>query len=311
MLQKPRALRKNDRVALVAPAGFADAQRIERGVGVLENWGLRVDALPRLVAHRYLSASDPERAATLAAALSDPGIRAVLAVRGGYGSARLLSSEASSPLTPLRDDPKIFVGYSDVTLLLDRIVREAGVVAFHGPMVATDLGTSEPGGLEALERFRRFLFAEDDWFDGRCRESWAKGLGEGPLVGGCLSVLVTTLGTPTEIQTDGAVLFLEDIDERPYQLDRMLTQLRQAGKLANLAGLVLGAFDHCGPEAGDATDFEVLREIVLEAMEGVSCPILFGLDAGHGSSNVVLPLGCRARADAVACEVVLLEEALS
>ncbi len=304
MLRKPRPLQPGDRVRLVAPSGIADRARGEFGTRVLEGWGLVVEAPASLPRRRYLAGSDAERGAALEDALNDHDAAAVLCVRGGYGTARLAPA---LDLSGIGARPKIFVGYSDITLLLDRLVREQGTVAFHGPMVASDLPRMSE---TALERFRRFLFGEEGWWDGSCRGSWLPGHSRGRLVGGCLSVLVTTLGTPWEIDTDGAVLFLEDIDERPYRIDRMLVQLAQAGKLERLAALVLGSFLSCGPEAGESTDEAELREIVLEALAGRRIPVLHGLDAGHGSSHVVLPMGCEVDVDCGKLRVTPCEKVL-
>jgi muramoyltetrapeptide carboxypeptidase len=155
----------------------------------------------------------------------------------------------------------------------------------------------------AQERFRRFLFGERDWWDAAGCSVWREGTAEGRLVGGCLSVLVTTLGTPYEIETDGAILFLEDVAEKPYRIDRMLTHLKHAGKLRGVRGIVVGAMLDC--DDGEGTD--TLREIFLDVVSHPDVPIVFGLEAGHGSQNVVLPLGCRVRLAADEQRLDLLE----
>jgi muramoyltetrapeptide carboxypeptidase len=295
---KPRPLQQGDVVALAAPAGFCEAERVDSGSQVLEDWGLVVEGLPSMEPLRYFAGDDRARAQALAAAFSRSDLAAVLCVRGGYGCSRLFDHLS---LADLVENPKIFVGYSDVTLLLDRMVREHGVACFHGPMVASDL-TRFDG--DQRERFRRFLFGLDGWWDGRFEEVWTPGRGSGPLVGGCLSVLVTTLGTPFEIDTRGTVLFLEDVAERPYRIDRMLMHLRQAGKFDEIQGLVVGSFLDCYGSEGPG----ILRTILAEVLDGLSCPVVFGLDAGHGSGNVVLPLGCQVDLDTERQELLLLED---
>ncbi len=299
MIRKPAPLSPGATVALVAPSGRSDPERLERGIELLQSWNLQVRILDRADPVRYMAATDEVRARQLTEAFCDPAVAAVLAVRGGYGASRL--HETFDP-SVVAAHPKPFVGFSDVSLLLNRLVQEAEVVSYHGPMVAADLPRLDAG---ARERFRRFLFDQDGWWDGRVREAWRAGTGEGPLAGGCLSVLVTTLGTPYEIETDGRVLFLEDVAEKPYRIDRMLSHLRHAGKLDRLAGVVFGPMLDC--DGGDGPG--VLREIVLDVLSGTDFPILYGLDAGHGSGNVVLPLGCRVRVDAGAARVDLLEDA--
>ncbi len=288
-------------MALIAPSGACDLERLAQGVDLLESWGLRVephDFGPRL---RYMAAGDADRGRQLREAFSNPAVRAVLAVRGGYGAARL---HRYIDARKLAAEPKIFVGFSDVTILLNRLVREADLVAYHGPMVAADLPRLPD---EARERFRCFLFGQDGWWDGSVREVWREGVAEGRLAGGCLSVLVTTLGTPYEIDTTDSVLFIEDVAEKPYRIDRMLTHLRDAGKFDRVRAIVLGPMLDCDDGAGS----EILREIFLDVLADVSMPILYGIDAGHGSRNVVLPFGCRVRADTKSERLELLEPAFA
>jgi muramoyltetrapeptide carboxypeptidase len=170
-------------------------------------------------------------------------------------------------------------------------------------MIAADLPRL---GEQAQERFRRFLFAENGWWDGGVRECWRAGVAEGRLVGGCLSILVTTLGTAYEIETADSILFLEDVAEKPYRIDRMLQHLKHSGKFRGVRGLVLGPMIDCDGGGGPS----VLREIVLDVLGDRSFPIVYGFDAGHGSGNVVLPLGCRARIDAGERMIELLEAPL-
>jgi muramoyltetrapeptide carboxypeptidase len=284
-------------VALVAPSGRSDEEKLARGRDLLASWGLQVDATSPAAGMRYLAAEDSRRAAQLRAALEDPGVRGILAVRGGYGAARL------HDLVDLKSaaiQPKVFVGFSDVTILLNRLVQEADMVAYHGPMVAVDLPRLSD---LARERFRRFLFGQDGWWDGTAREVWRGGEAEGQLLGGCLSVLVTTLGTPYEIDTDGAILFLEDVAEKPYRIDRMLNHMKHAGKLDRVRGIVLGPMLDC--DGGEGS--RILREIFLDALSDLEIPVVFGIEAGHGTENVVLPFGCRVRLLADEARLDLLE----
>ncbi|RMD82031.1 MAG: LD-carboxypeptidase [Candidatus Dadabacteria bacterium] len=297
-MRKPAAIHEGDTVGLVAPSGRFDPQRLARGVEILESWGLRVRCYEGAKPVRYLAAADRIRAEWLEAAFVDPEIAAILAVRGGFGASRLHTFFDPAVAAA---NPKAFVGFSDVSLLLNRLVQEAGLVCYHGPMVAADLPRLSEA---ARERFRRFLFGEPGWWNGQGREVWRSGTAEGRLVGGCLSVLVTTLGTPYEIDTRGAVLFLEDVAEKPYRIDRMLSHLRHAGKFEEVAAVVFGPMLDC--DGGGGT--RLLREIALEVLDGFRFPIVFGLDAGHGSDNVVLPLGCRVRVDGEAARLELLED---
>lgn len=300
-LKKPKSLKPGDTVAIVAPSGACRPERLEQGRATLESWGLRVEAPTRAENVRYLAASDLDRSRQIEAALRNPHVRAVLTSRGGYGAARLYPH---LDVRCVSGDPKIFVGFSDITILLTRIVQEAGVVSYHGPMVAADLPGLHEG---ALERFRRFLFGEPGWWDGGAREVWRHGRAEAALTGGCLSVLVTTLGTPYEIDTDGKILFLEDVAEKPYRIDRMLTHLKHAGKLSHVEAVVLGSMLDCDDGSGP----EAIRDIVLDVCADLAVPILYGLQAGHGAENVVLPFGCRVRVDTDLARLDLLEPVFS
>lgn len=299
MLLKPEPLRRDDLVAVVAPAGSYEPGRLERGCRILEGWGLRVrrpSARPTPL--RYLAASDEIRAGELREALADDDVKAVLVARGGFGSARLFDRLR---LSPVRGAPKVFVGFSDTTVLLTRLVQEAGWISFHGPMVAADLPDLAPA---ASERFRRFLFDDGAWWHGQARESWRAGRSEGRLTGGCLSILVSTLGTPYEFRTDHpTVLFIEDVNEKPYRIERMLVQLRDAGKFENVTALVIGAMPGCDDGGGSS----VLEDIFRDVLAAHQFPVLFGLPAGHGSDNVVLPFGCRVGVDAGARVLELRE----
>jgi muramoyltetrapeptide carboxypeptidase len=240
--------------------------------------------------HRYLAGTDGRRASELRAAFDDPDTRAVVCARAGYGCGRLL------PLldfAALARRPKVFVGYSDAALLLNLLVQRAGVVAFHGPMVARDFAE----GLSARSRdhFVRLLTTGKGEDELSCPHTLRGGVGEGPLLGGCLSVLVSVLGTPFAVDTRGAVLFLEDVDEKPYRIDRMLTQLEQAGCLSHLAGVVFGEMRGCWGEGGDAGE---LLEVIAEFFARYPYPVAFGRPARHGGGeNLTLALGVRVRLD--------------
>ncbi len=310
MARKPQALRAGDAVAVVAPASPAAAEDTERGVAVLEGLGLRVVRGRHLGARRgYLAGDDGERARDLLDAFADPEVRAVFCLRGGYGSLRIL---------PLLDygliaaHPKALVGYSDVTALLLAVHRLGGLVVFHGPMVASDLGRSP--GRATLAWLRRALFAPEPLGalpvpeDGPDPVTVRGGVAEGELVGGNLSLVASTLGTPYEIETDGRLLFLEEVGEEPYRLDRLLTHLRNAGKLARVAGVALG---HLGawPGAADASRWVEVRRVVEELLGGLGVPVLAGLPFGHGPWNLTLPLGVRAVLDATGGTLTLVEPA--
>lgn len=298
---RPRALVPGDRVAVVAPSSRYDRAALLRGAEVLESWGLKVDLPPETAPYRYLAAPDEVRAGLLAEAFTRDDVAAVMAVRGGFGAARLLGR--FDPALGAAH-PKIFLGYSDLTVLLSRLQNEAGLVCFHGPMVSSDLARLPS---EALEPFRRFLFGEDGWWKGEGLTGRSPGSASGAFTGGCLSMLATTIGTPYEFDARGRVLFLEDIAEPPYRIDRLLTHLLHAGKFDGVAAVVLGTFTNCDPKDEPG----VVMQVVDEILGGLGVPVVSGFDAGHYSEGGLVPMGCEVRVDAGAGTVELLEPALA
>jgi muramoyltetrapeptide carboxypeptidase len=305
-IRKPPRIRPGDVVGVIAPSGAVDADRLAAGVAVLEGWGFRVEVGRAVLARRaYLAGDDRARRADIEHVLADARIRAVFCARGGYGSQRLLPD---LDLAPLARTPKLLIGYSDATALLNAVLR-AGVVAVHGPMVADDVARGlSPRSTAHL----RALLGDPDWrWEVEAPEIVRTGRARGRLVGGCLAVLVAALGTPWAPDTDGAVLFLEDVAERPYRLDRLLTQLRQSGKLDRVAGIVFGTMAACPPVDGIGP-----LDVVRECCGDLGCPIAFGVPAGHdprgaGCENLALPLGVPVELDAERGRLVALEPAVS
>jgi muramoyltetrapeptide carboxypeptidase len=298
----PRAVKPGDTIAVVAPAGTVEQRdTFQEGVAALARMGFRVSYSERIFeSRRYLAGEDQARAEELMRAFEDPGIQAVIALRGGFGCARLI------PLLDehrLRQHCKLFMGFSDITTLHLYLRRRLGWVTVHGPML-----TSAPLGKISApqEEHLRSLWTIPDYrpqLSFHELQTWYPGVAEGRLTGGCLSLVVASLGTSYEIKTDGKILFLEDLGEEPYRLDRMLTQLKLAGKLEGLAGILLGSFQDCEPEGAAYTAAEVLREI----MSPLEVPIVAGFPSGHGGENWALPLGLRVRLDADARTVEFLE----
>jgi len=234
---------------------------------------------------------------------ADSSIKAIFFARGGYGVTRILE-RIDWPL--LARNPRAYIGYSDLTPFLDEVVTRLGIAAFHGPMVAADLAR----GLSPEEESSLLTTLSGDYPRTLPITGWLRrGQAEGPLAGGCLSMLVATLGTPFASRLDGKILFLEDVNEPPYRLDRMFTQLRAAGVLDSLAGLVLGHFnDPEAPSVEEADEDSVERRaadsgetvwprLLEEVLGGFSWPIAFGLPCGHFPPNLTLPLGIAGRLD--------------
>jgi muramoyltetrapeptide carboxypeptidase len=290
---------------VIAPAGAVEEDALGAGVRVLERWGLRVVLGNGVLERRaYLAGDDVVRRADLERMIAAPEPRAIFCARGGYGSQRLLPR---LDLTPLTARPKVIVGYSDATALINAAVA-SGVVAIHGPMVADDMARGLPRRSE--EHLRRVLMDPEFLWEAEVPETVRPGRATGRLIGGCLSVLNATLGTPYAPDTEGVVLFLEDVNERPYRLDRLLTQLIQSGKLDRVAGLVFGTMATCPPVDG-VGPLEVVRACCAE----LPCPIGFGLPAGHGTpddgcENLALPLGVEVVIDTEAGRLTALEPAV-
>jgi muramoyltetrapeptide carboxypeptidase len=304
-IRKPPRIRTGDVVGVIAPSGAVKPDRLHAGLEVLEGWGFRVLLGDAVFDRRaYLAGSDEARLGDLVRMLGEPDVRAIFCARGGYGSQRIVP--ALDPAM-LAGAAKPIVGYSDATALLGAAVR-AGVVAVHGPMVADDMARGLPSR-SAAHLLRLLTDASYAWeveVPVTIRSGWATGR----LVGGCLSMLATTLGTPHAPDTEGAILFLEDVHERPYRLDRLLTQLRQAGKLASLAGLVFGTMAACPTDDGVSP-----VDVVRSCCGDLHCPVGFGVPAGHvprglPAENLALPFGVRVSLDTERGRLVALEAAV-
>ncbi len=301
----PPAVRPGDTIGIVAPAGpLEDRSALERGIAALEGLGFRICYNERIFqSSRYLAGTDAARAEELMKCFEDPGINAVLSLRGGYGCSRVV---------PLLDDRrlrphcKVFMGFSDLTTLHLYFKRRYGWITFHGPMAASPTlpgpGSEAAGHLTSLLGDPNYLPS----FSFAGLQTWFSGVAEGKLVGGCLALITASIGTPYEIKTEGKILFLEELGEPPYRIDRMITQLRQAGKLDSVAGIVLGSFVDCEPMQATYTLEESLKEILAD----LNVPVLAGFPAGHGSENWAFPLGVKVRLDAGARLIQSLEPAV-
>ena len=304
-MRKPRALREGDRVAVVAPASPFDRARFERGVGELRDLGLDPVVDERVFERQaYVAGSAPSRAEGFRAAWRDPSVAALIGARGGYGSAQLL------PLldaTELRQRPKALVGCSDLTALLTFLTIQCGVVGFHGPMVVSladgRRGYDRRSLLGHLSRPLPFGALADDGV-----EVLQRGRARGRLLGGTLTQLVASFGTPFAFDPPrGFVLLLDDVGERPYRIDRMLTQLRQAGVLSRAAAVVCAEFPDCAAPGGGLD----VRGVLAGVCADVDGPVLFGVPTGHTAARpmVTLPLGVEVTVDAGPAGRLIVEEA--
>ena len=294
---KPAPLRRGGKIGVVAPAGCVDEKLLAAGVQALGREGFEVELAPGVRDRKgYLAGDDAKRARDLEGFFCRPDLDAIFCARGGFGAIQLLPHLTER----IRSHPKIFAGYSDITILLNWLLQSYGMVTFHAPMVAMDFGL----GLSQRSRDHLWgtLTGEKWMWTVAVGEVLRTGHAQAEMLGGCLSVLVTTLGTPYEIDTVGKVLFLEDVGEKPYRIERMLTHLKMAGKLDRLAGLVFGDFTRCVGEGP-----RDVRAIIGELFHNAPYPVVMGIPAGHGQENLVLPFGVRMAVDGHAGTLSLME----
>ncbi|UCF94999.1 MAG: LD-carboxypeptidase [Desulfobacterales bacterium] len=273
-------------MGIVAPASPFDRPTFDRGLQVLESMGFRVVVPPGLFKKKgYLAGSDGHRADLINRMFADPGIRAIVCARGGFGSLRIL---ALLDFALIRENPKILVGFSDITALLSTLYTTCRLVTFHGPVVTTlaDAPLETQRALATAVASTNVLKIE--FKQGLTLRS---GVTSAPITGGNLTTLCHLIGTPFEPNFKGHILFLEDRGEASYRIDRMLVQMKLAGSFEGLAGLVLGTFKDCG-SAEDT--FRIFGEV----FRGVDIPILAGLASGHGRHNITIPMGLEVTLDA-------------
>jgi len=287
---KPPALRRGDTVGIVAPASNIRQADLEAGCEALRSAGYRPFYFDSILDRDlYFAGSVGRRVRELEEMFGREEVRAILCARGGYGANYLLDR---FDFNLVKLHPKIFVGYSDLTSLLTRFTDRAGLVVFHGPMVAKDW--SHEGGVD-LPSFESALSEASPWEVRLNSEvtGLVDGEAQGVLYGGCLSILVASLGTPYQINTAGTILFLEDLATKPYQIDRMLMQLKLGGHLDGVQGIVFGEMLDCFQSP---TQDYTLEEVILRIVGNLRIPIAFGVKSGHVTSgNITLPLGVNAR----------------
>jgi len=304
-LVKAQRLNPGDSVAIAAPGACLTEEgrsHLGRAVSTLEGLGFRVKATADPYRrHHYFAGEDRERAEELMALFTDPEVRAIFCARGGYGSQRII------PLLDhqtIRSNPKVFVGSSDITALLVYLLEQCHMVPFHGPNVATSQFL-DGEAKRTQESLKETLVLGLPGMIPPCRPL-KPGIGKGKLKGGCLSLLVTTIGTAYEIDLRGAILFVEDSNEPPYRIDRMLTHMRHAGKLDQIRGLVFGEMVGC--QARERIDLE---SVILDLFRDYDIPIIFGFPSGHGQTNLTIPLGVEVSLDGTYGRLIFDESGLS
>jgi muramoyltetrapeptide carboxypeptidase len=289
------ALRPGDLVAIAAPASAFDRAAFVRGAEFIAGLGYRVVWRDDILARAgHFAGDDARRAAELNAWLRDPEVKAILFARGGYGTSRIVDR---LDLAALRRRPKAIAGFSDLTALLLLVARRAGIAVVHGPMVAR-AGTGLPGERD-LARLLALLSGKPGPRAHRGLHALHPGRARAPVTGGNLSLLAHSIGTPFQVEARGRILFVEEVNEPLYRVDRAVRQLLLAGAFRGVAGLVLGRFSGMKP-----AERRAVPQLFLEALGSRAVPAVSGLPAGHGSPNRALPFGVNATLDADAGTLV-------
>lgn len=294
----PPGLREGDRIGLISPASYANEDKIQKAISNLESLGLRVVEGKYLREENgFMAGSDSERVEDIHTMFRREDINGIWCVRGGYGTTRILDM---LDYDLIRTHPKVFVGYSDITALHQAIFTQAGLVTFHGPVASSVFSDY------SMESIRKALFASDYLYDtlpiaipGEKEESFKvlqPGKATGRLLGGNLSLLSALCGTRYMPDLAGKIVFIEDVGEASYRIDRMLVQLIQAANLKNAAGIIFGNFTNCGPETGSSD--QTVSQVIYDHFGSLDIPVVTGYSIGHIDNQVTLAVGMMAELDA-------------
>lgn len=299
MKVKPSPLKPGDKVGVIAPAGPVKESELQTGISLLQSLGFQVSLSPHLYDEQdYLAGEDAGRLHDLHMMFQDEDIKAVLCARGGYGTMRLLDR---MDFDLIQANPKIFVGYSDITALLLALYKKAGLVTFHGPVVR-DLSKNHHRNVQSfLNLVTSGSATAVDLSGGKIIRP---GHGEGILLGGNLSLICHLVGTPFMPSCEGALLFIEEKAEAPYRLDRMITHLKLSGLFEHCAGLMIGELEDCG-------DGSSISRLLEDRLSDLHVPVVRGLAVGHGLQNIVLPIGIHAALDTEQMTLWIAESCVS
>ncbi len=311
---KPKRLSKGDTIGLIAPGSGVGRSSFEKAIATIKRLGFTPYYTENLrVNNGFLGGTDQQRIDDIHHMFENDIVDGILCIRGGYGSNRLL---AMIDYDLIKNNPKLFMGYSDITALLYGIYSQTGLTCFHGPVgVSSFKGYAENTFVKEVVSAKKGLVIKrpKSWVekDNKAFNSLIinRGKAQGVLIGGNLSVLVALIGTPYDIDFSDKILFLEEIGEPPYKIDRMLTQLLLSGKLAQLKGIALGVFIDCddNPEDEDYDKSISLEEVLKERLADLNIPIMYGLPFGHISDNATIPFGVRAELNTEKESLTLLE----
>lgn len=312
-LQKPNALEKGDTVGLIAPGSPVEHKSLEKAVKNMENLKLKVKIGANVEAKRgYLAGTDQQRLDDLHAMFADDEVKAVWCIRGGYGCTRLLPH---INFEIIRNNPKVFVGYSDITALHQAIYTTTGLVTFHGPGASSEFTRYVKNNVEEVlfkgKARIEIEIAKDNEKEAKKNSTYqtrviTEGTASGILAGGNLTLLAAMAGTPHGFDATDKLVFLEDVGEKPYRIDRILTQLLQAANLHLAKGILLGIFEDCEAGPKDLNTF-TLQETLTDRLADLKIPVVYGLSFGHITEQCILPLGIQASIN-TATKVIQLQE---
>ncbi|MBO0324032.1 LD-carboxypeptidase [Muricauda sp. CAU 1633] len=313
---KPKKLKKGGTIGLVAPGYSIDSEKFYIVVETLGKMGFKTHHTPRVLDYEgYFSNTDEERAKDLMEMFTNPNVDAILCARGGYGCTRILDL---LDYELIKQNPKPLIGFSDITALINTIYKETGLVGFHGPVgITLDDEYSQTyfkrivmEGPEILPMKNVILSDPEDYMNSEYhRYTIYGGTGEGELVGGNLSLVTAMMGTPYEIDFTDKLVFLEEVEEAPYRIDRMLTQFAGSATLPKAKGIILGVFKGC--DRLKTSDNFTLKEVIMDRLAPLGIPAMYGMSFGHVPHNLTIPIGINAHFDAHKKRLRLLEAAVS
>ncbi len=312
---KPKKLEEGGTIGLVAPGYSVEPEKFYIAVETLEKMGFKTHHTHRILEHDgYFSNTDEERAKDLMEMFANPEVDAILCVRGGYGCTRILDI---LDYNLIKQNPKPLIGFSDVTALLNSIFKETGLIGFHGPVgITLDNEYSKTyfrrilmEGPENMPMKNAILSDPEDYMDSEYhRYTITPGVGEGELVGGNLSLVTAMMGTPYEIDFTDKLVFLEEVEEAPYRIDRMLTQFAESATLPKAKGIILGVFKGC--DRLKTSDNFTLKEVITDRLEPLGIPAVYGMSFGHVPHNLTIPIGINAHFNATKKQFRLQEAAV-
>lgn len=306
---KPKCLKPGDRIALIAPSSPVDEEKLARSIESVNFLGLEPVLFPSCtMAHGYLSGPDTVRVGDINAAFSDASIDAVFCIRGGYGLTRILNKIDYKSIS---QNPKLILGYSDITGLHLALNKICNLITLHSPMPTRGWNTLDPVSLTSLTQnlFSTAPVGLAPDIEGEPIEMINPGVAEGLMVGGNLSILAATLGSPYEIDTKDKIIFIEDVDEKNYRIDRGLTSLALAGKFSDCKGVILGTWADCGDPELEPNKNLTLRQIFDEVVKPFGKPTINNFRAGHIYPHICIPMGVKTRLDATNGTITFLEAA--